>query len=77
MKLDPKKTVFLIDGSSFLYRSYYGLRPLHTAKGVPAALAGLLLEKRFVRRMTRKQLLVRECGHVAAALGCRFVGFHT
>jgi len=35
MKLDPKKTVFLIDGSSFLYRAYYGLRPLHTPKGVP------------------------------------------
>ncbi len=35
MKLDPKKTVFLIDGSSFLYRAYYGMRPLHTAKGEP------------------------------------------
>jgi DNA polymerase-1 len=30
---DPKKTLFLIDGSSFLYRAYYGLRPLHTAEG--------------------------------------------
>lgn len=30
---DPKKTVFLIDGSSFLYRAYYGLRPLHGPKG--------------------------------------------
>ncbi len=28
-----KKSVFLIDGSSFLYRAYYGLRPLHTSKG--------------------------------------------
>lgn len=35
MKLDPKKTVFLIDGSSFLYRAYYGTRPLHTSKGEP------------------------------------------
>ncbi len=35
MNIDSKKTVFLIDGSSFLYRAYYGLRPLHTAKGVP------------------------------------------
>lgn len=35
MNLDPKKTLFLIDGSSFLYRAYYGLRPLHTSKGVP------------------------------------------
>lgn len=28
------KALFLIDGSSFLYRAYYGLRPLHTSKGV-------------------------------------------
>ncbi len=35
MKLDPQKTVFLIDGSSFLYRAYYGMRPLHTSKGEP------------------------------------------
>ena len=33
MKIDPKKTVFLIDGSSFLYRAYYGTRPLHTPSG--------------------------------------------
>lgn len=32
---DPKKTVFLIDGSSFLYRAYYSLRELHTPNGVP------------------------------------------
>lgn len=35
MEFDPKKTVFLIDGSSFLYRAYYGIRPLHTSSGVP------------------------------------------
>lgn len=35
IKFDPKKTVFLIDGSSLLYRGYYGMRPLHTSKGVP------------------------------------------
>ncbi len=34
-KFDPKKTVFLIDGSSFLYRAYYGLRPMHTPQGAP------------------------------------------
>ncbi len=33
--LDTNNTVYLIDGSSFLYRAYYGLRPLHTSKGVP------------------------------------------
>lgn len=35
MKLDPKKTLFIIDGSSFLYRAYYGIKPLHTSTGVP------------------------------------------
>lgn len=34
MKLDPQKTLFLIDGSSFLYRAYYGLKPLHTPTGI-------------------------------------------
>lgn len=29
-----EKAVFLVDGSSFLYRAYYGLRPLHTSKGI-------------------------------------------
>ncbi len=29
----PQKSLFLVDGSSFLYRAYYGLRPLHTSKG--------------------------------------------
>jgi DNA polymerase-1 len=35
VNLNPQKTVLLIDGSSFLYRAYYGLRPLHTSKGIP------------------------------------------
>jgi DNA polymerase-1 len=35
MNLDPQKTLFLIDGSSFLYRAYYGLKPLHTPSGIP------------------------------------------
>jgi DNA polymerase I len=35
VKFDPKKTIFLIDGSSFLYRAYYGLKPLHTPTGIP------------------------------------------
>lgn len=29
------KKLFIIDGSSFLYRAYYGLRPLHTESGEP------------------------------------------
>jgi len=29
-----KDAIFLIDGSSFLYRAFYALRPMHTSKGV-------------------------------------------
>lgn len=29
------KKIYLIDGSSFLYRAYYGLRPMHTSMGEP------------------------------------------
>lgn len=32
---DLEKKLIIIDGSSFLYRAYYGLRPLHTSAGVP------------------------------------------
>lgn len=32
---DYKQSIFLIDGSSFLYRAYYGLRPLQTSSGIP------------------------------------------
>ena len=30
-----RKKIFLIDGSGFLYRAYYGLRPLYTPQGIP------------------------------------------
>jgi DNA polymerase I len=33
MRFDPKNTIFLIDASNFLYRSYYGLPPMSTKKG--------------------------------------------
>ncbi len=33
--MDVKNSVFIIDGSSFLYRAYYSIRPLHTRQGVP------------------------------------------
>jgi len=35
VNFDPKKTIFLIDASSILYRAYYSLYPLHTPGGVP------------------------------------------
>ena len=30
-----QKSVFIIDGSSFLYRAYYSIRPLTTSSGIP------------------------------------------
>ncbi|MBU1008059.1 DNA polymerase I [Candidatus Dependentiae bacterium] len=35
MQRIKKDSLFLIDGSSLLYRSYYGLRPLQTSQGIP------------------------------------------
>ncbi|HEB41872.1 MAG TPA: hypothetical protein ENI08_02540, partial [Candidatus Dependentiae bacterium] len=35
VNFDPKKTIFIIDGSSVLYRAYYSLRSLHTPDGTP------------------------------------------
>lgn len=34
-RFDPKKTIYLIDGSTFLYRAYYSIRPLHTSQEIP------------------------------------------
>lgn len=31
----PKKALFLIDGSYLLYRSFFAIKPLHTAGGIP------------------------------------------
>ncbi len=59
MKLDPKKTVFLIDGSSFLYRAYYGLRPLHTPKGVPVQAVYSFC------RMIKRLISMFEATHIA------------
>jgi len=56
--LDPKKTIFIIDGSSFLYRAYYGLRPLHTNKGVPvqAVYSFCRMIKRLVTKFDAKYI---------------------
>jgi len=35
VNFDPKKTIFLVDASSFLYRAYYSLRPFYTSEGIP------------------------------------------
>lgn len=33
VKYNPEKTILLIDASSYLYRAYYSMRPLHTPEG--------------------------------------------
>jgi len=33
VKFNPEKTILLIDASSYLYRAYYSVRPLHTPEG--------------------------------------------
>lgn len=35
MNIDVTRALFVIDGSSFLYRAYYGLKPLYTKNGEP------------------------------------------
>lgn len=35
MNLIQKDALFIIDGSACLYRSYYGIKPLYSSKGIP------------------------------------------
>jgi len=55
-----KKEFFIIDGSSLLYRSYYGVRPLHTSTGIPThALYGFCRTlKKITDRFAPHQLIV-------------------
>lgn len=54
-----KKQVLIIDGSSFLYRAYYSMRPLHTPHGQPVhAVYGFC-------RMIKKLLTTFQAQHVA------------
>ena len=52
VKFDPKKTLFLIDGSSFLYRAYYGLKPLHSPSGV--AVQAVFSFCRMIKKLINK-----------------------
>lgn len=58
VQFDSQKTVFLIDGSSFLYRAYYGLRPLHTPSGEPVQAVYSFC------RMIKKMLNVFKPGYI-------------
>ena len=60
MITDPKKTVFLIDGSSFLYRAYYGMRPLHTSTGeaVQAVYSFCRMIKKLIKDVNPHYLVI-------------------
>lgn len=55
-----EKSVFLIDGSSFLYRAYYGLKPLHTSKGktVQAVYGFCRMIKKLIDTYSVKHLVI-------------------
>jgi len=57
--MTKKSPVFIIDGSSFLYRAYYAMRPLQTSKGVSVqAVYGFC-------RMVRKLIKDFKIEHIA------------
>lgn len=55
-----EKAVFLIDGSSFLYRAYYGLKPLHTSSGktVQAVYGFCRMIKKLIDLYSVKHLVI-------------------
>ncbi len=60
MNLNSKKSIFLIDGSSFLYRAYYGSRPLHTTKGEPvhAVYSFCRMIKKLIERFSVQNIAI-------------------
>jgi len=60
IQFDPEKTIFLIDGSSFLYRAYYGMRPLTTSKGEPvhAVYTFCRMIRKLISRFNAKYITV-------------------
>jgi DNA polymerase I len=60
-RLDPEKTVYLVDGTSNLFRAFYAIRGLSTAQGLPTnAVYGFTA-------MLRKLLREHRPGYVAVA----------
>jgi DNA polymerase-1 len=55
-----ENTLFLIDGSGFLYRAYFGMRPLHTSQGVPvqAVYSFCRMIKKIVQEFDPKNLVL-------------------
>lgn len=59
-KLDPQNTVYLIDGSSFLYRAYHAMAPLHTKQGEPVqAVYGFIrMIKKLINKFDPRYMMV-------------------
>lgn len=59
-KFDPENTIFLIDGSSFLYRAYYGVKPMHTSKGEPvqAVYSFCRMMKKLIEKFNAKYISI-------------------
>ena len=58
--LDNNKTIYVIDGSSFLYRAYYSMRPLTTKSGmhVQAVYGFCRMIKKIIDSMDPKYLII-------------------
>ena len=51
--MSNKSKLFLIDGSAYIFRAYYGIRPLSTSTGVPTnAVVGFA---RMIARLIKEQ----------------------
>jgi DNA polymerase-1 len=52
--------IFVVDGSSFLYRAYYGMRPLQTSQGVPvqAVYSFCKMIRKLIKDFSIKHLVI-------------------
>lgn len=59
-RFEPEKTVYVIDGSSFLYRAYYAMKPLHTKQGesVQAVYGFVRMIKKLINQFNPSYMVV-------------------
>src|SRR3990167_4192423 len=58
-EFDQKKTIFLIDASTYLYRAYFSMKPIHTSAGKPVQAVYSFI------RMTNKLIKMFKPKHMA------------
>ena len=58
--MSDKKTLYLVDGSSYLFRAYYALPPLVTSKGLStgAAYGVINMIKKFIKDYKTKYVAI-------------------